>query len=138
MEDKFFDFKNIKHKNIADENFKRIDSALKNGIAVNKETGMPYFTGYANTTLYDCDQYFEGIIQIYMGWDTKYIINAVKIYLEFQQDNGFSKRAIQNGYSGEEDHEMVKPFLSQISFLCLKKDKNLDWMDEKIFKKNIP
>ena len=29
-------------------------------------TGMKYFTGYAYKTLYDWDQYFESIVQIYM------------------------------------------------------------------------
>lgn len=121
------------NKYLTKDEFEHIQKLMSRGLVVNDETGLKHFTGYHNTTLYDWDQYFEGIAQIYMGWDTKYIINAVKIYLMYQQENGFSKRAIQNGYTGEEDFEMVKPFLSQIALLCLDKDKNLDWVNEEIF-----
>lgn len=118
---------------IADSELKHVREMLDKGLVKNDETGLVHFTGYQNTTLYDWDQYFEGIVQLYAGWETKYMQNAIKIYLLHQQENGFSKRAIQNGYSGEEDYEMVKPFLSQIALLCFSKDKNLDWMDEDIF-----
>lgn len=120
---------------IKEEELKHVREMLDRGIVKNEETGLLHFTGYQNTTLYDWDQYFEGIVQLYAGWDTKYMKNAVKIYLLHQQEDGFSKRAIQNGYSGEEDYEMVKPFLSQIVLLCYEKDKNLDWVDEDILEK---
>lgn len=120
---------------IKDEELRHVREMLDRGIVRNEETGLLHFTGYQNTTLYDWDQYFEGIVQLYAGWDTKYMKNAVRIYLSHQQEDGFSKRAIQNGYSGEEDYEMVKPFLSQIVLLCYSKDKNLDWVDEMIFEK---
>lgn len=112
---------------------KHVREMLDKGIVRNEATGLLHFTGYQNTTLYDWDQYFEGIVQIYCGWSTEYMKNAIRIYLLYQEENGFSKRAIQNGYSGEEDYEMVKPFLSQLALLCLSKDKNMDWMDEEIF-----
>ncbi len=113
----------------------RIEKLMENGLAVNKETGLAYYTGYANTTLYDWDQYFEGIVQLYMGQDTVRMRNAVLVYLAFQQEDGFTKRAIQNGYSGEEDFEMVKPFLSQITLLCLRHDGHLDWLEEENYRK---
>lgn len=120
---------------IKEQELGHIQKMLECGIATNEETGLSYFTGYQNTTLYDWDQYFEGIVQLYAGWNTMYMKNAVKIYLFHQDESGFSKRAVQNGYSGEEDFEMVKPFLSQIVLLCLSKDNNLDWVDDEIFAK---
>lgn len=123
----------MKNNYLTKEEQLRINELMKHGIVVNEGTNLTHFTGYSNTTLYDWDQYFEGVLQLYMGWDTSYMQNAVLIYLKYQQQNGFSKRAIQNGYSGEEDYEMVKPFLSQITLLCLKKDGQLDWLDEECF-----
>lgn len=126
-------FSNFHNKYLTRDDEIRINKLMENGIVVNDTTGLTHFTGYSNTTLYDWDQYFEGVVQIYMGWDTKYMQNAVLIYLQCQQEDGFTKRAIQNGYSGEEDYEMVKPFLSQITLLCLKQDSQIDWMNEEMF-----
>ncbi len=120
-------------RSINEQELNHVRKMLERGIVQNEGTGLLHFTGYQNTTLYDWDQYFEGIVQLYAGWDTKYMINAIKIYLQYQEQNGFSKRAIQNGYSGEEDYEMVKPFLSQLVLLCYSKDGNLDWVDHEIF-----
>lgn len=120
---------------INEQELDHVREMLNRGIVKNETTGLLHFTGYQNTTLYDWDQYFEGIVQLYAGWDTEYMKNAVKIYLLHQEESGFSKRAIQNGYSGEEDFEMVKPFLSQIVLLCYSRDKNLDWVDREIFDK---
>lgn len=122
-------------RSLSKEERQRIDGLMKRGIVENEVTGLTHFTGYSNTTLYDWDQYFEAITQLYMGWGTQYIKNAVLIYLLCQQENGFTKRAIQNGYSGEEDYEMVKPFLSQITLLCLKWDGNTDWLDGEMFER---
>lgn len=120
---------------INEQDLQHVREMLEKGIVKNEETGLLHFTGYQNTTLYDWDQYFEGIVQLYAGWETDYMKNAVKIYLMYQDENGFSKRAIQNGYSGEEDYEMVKPFLSQIVLLCYQKDGNIDWVDQELFVK---
>lgn len=107
---------------------------MQRGILKNEQTGYLYYTGYAYATLYDWDQYFEGLLQLYMGWGTNYLRNTVKIFLEYEEENGFTKRAINNfpivGENSEEDHEMVKPFLSQITRLCLKYDGHLDWLTE--------
>lgn len=121
--------------NINERERKHVMEMLERGLVKNEDTGLVHFTGYQNTTLYDWDQYFEGIVQLYAGWDTEYMKNAVRIYLQYQEESGFSKRAIQNGYSGEEDDEMVKPFLSQIVLLCNSKDHNMDWVDKEIFKR---
>jgi hypothetical protein len=41
---------------------------MERGVLVETDTGRAYFTGYSYKTLYDWDQYFEAIVQIYMGW----------------------------------------------------------------------
>ncbi len=43
------------------------DSLMNKGILQDTDTKKLYFTGYAYKTLYDWDQYFESIVQIYMG-----------------------------------------------------------------------
>ncbi len=124
---------------ISPEEKAELDRLMRNGLQKNEQTGLPYFTGYDYATLYDWDQYFEGIVQLYMGWGTQYLRNAVRIFLEYQEENGFTKRAINNspiaGIASEEDHEMVKPFLSQITLLCLKYDGELSWVDDKIYER---
>lgn len=124
---------------IADDVRQRLDRLMRNGIKRNERTGLEFFTGYDYATLYDWDQYFEGLVQLYMGWGTKYLRNTVMIFLEHQEDNGFTKRAINNsalvGIPSEEDHEMVKPFLSQIALLCLRYDGALEWLDGRYFER---
>lgn len=115
------------------EKKKELDDLMQRGIQTNEVTGLPYFTGYAYATLYDWDQWFEGLVQLYMGWGTEYLRNTVKIFLAYQEENGFTRRAVNNspivGIASEEDHEMVKPFLSQITLLCLKYDGHLSWLE---------
>ena len=41
------------------------DSLMRLGILKDDATGLPYFTGYSYNVLYDWDQYFEAIVQIY-------------------------------------------------------------------------
>jgi hypothetical protein len=50
---------------------------MERGIFADPDTGRDYFTGYACQTLYGWDQYFEAIVQIYMGWPSTYIRNGV-------------------------------------------------------------
>ena len=69
--------------------FESIDTLMQNGILMEDVSGLQYFTGYEYKTLYDWDQYFEAIVQIYMGWPSDYIRNGVIIFLQNQQDNGF-------------------------------------------------
>ena len=118
---------------------KELQELMERGIQKNERTGLAYFTGYEYATLYDWDQYFEGLVQLYMGWGTEYLRNTVRIFLAYQEENGFTKRAINNsptvGIASEEDHEMVKPFLSQIALLCLRYDGHLSWLDRALYEK---
>ena len=65
-----------------------VQSLMERGILVEPDTGRTYFTGYSYKTLYDWDQYFEAIGQIYMGWPTDYIRNGVTIFLDHQRESG--------------------------------------------------
>lgn len=129
----------IAEASLTSEKKEELNNLMQKGIQKNEHTGIVYFTGYSYTTLYDWDQYFEGLVQLYMGWGTQYLRNAVKIFLAYQEDNGFTKRAINNsptvGIASEEDFEMVKPFLSQITLLCLKYDGELSWLEEEHYEK---
>ena len=113
------------------KNFERINSMMKEkGVLTDKGTGLQYYTGYSYATLYDWDQYFEAIIQSYMGWDMVYAKNAVNIFLRSQRADGFIGRSVPPG--GEfEAGEMVKPFLAQTAYFICKKEKNFDWLTEK-------
>lgn len=126
--------RDIANRSLKQEEKEELDQLMRRGIQKNNRTGLEFFTGYSYATLYDWDQYFEGLIQLYMGWGTKYLINTVKIFLKYQDEKGFTKRAINNfatvGVHCEESLEMVKPFLSQITYLCYQYDGNLSWMGE--------
>ena len=50
------------------KNLSDVQSLMERGIVIEPDTGRTYFTGYSYKTLYDWDQYFEAIVQIYMGW----------------------------------------------------------------------
>lgn len=62
------------------------DSLMRLGILKDEATGLPYFTGYSYNVLYDWDQYFEAIVQIYMGWPSEYIKNGVLLFLQNQHE----------------------------------------------------
>ena len=116
----------------------RLESLMWNGVLLNEETGRRFFTGYKYRTLYDWDQYFEGILQLYMGWSTEYLANAVLIFLDDMKPDGFIRRCINmemQTYSEQEYKEMVKPFLAQITLLCYKKDGHVNWLGEFYYKK---
>ncbi len=99
---------------------------MRQGIFTDSDTGRDYFTGYAYKTLYDWDQYFEAIVQVYMGWDSQYIRNGVTIFLDHQQENGLISRSVpSNPYH---DPEHVKPFLAQIAILVQRAFGELDWI----------
>ena len=65
-----------------------------NGIQTDPKTGKNYFTGYSYKQLYDWDQYFETMVQLYLGWDTGYAKNGIEIFLDYQDDDGFSPRGV--------------------------------------------
>jgi putative isomerase len=99
---------------------------MQRGIFTDADTGRDYFTGYDYKTLYDWDQYFESIVQIYMGWPSTYIKNGVTIFLDHQQPSGMISRSVpSNEYHGPEH---VKPFLSQIAVLVERFYGETDWI----------
>ena len=125
------------------DDFARIEKLMKKGIHKDEKTGREYFTGYSYNTLYDWDQYFDAIVQLYLDWDTKYIKNGIKIFLDHQREDGFIMRRIQapitpeekakispeiTHITEEENKEMIKPFLSQIIFLLYKHERDLTWL----------
>lgn len=104
----------------------RIDKLMKRGILTEPVTGRKYFTGYSYETLYDWDQYFESIVQIYMGWPGDYIRNAVLIFLDNQKESGMIVRSVPgNEYH---DNEHVKPFLAQQCILYYKAYGDIQWI----------
>ena len=78
-------------------------------------TGLGYFTGYSYHTLYDWDQYFETLVQLYLGWGPEPALNGVRIFLSRQRGDGFIARSVPS--TPTHDFEHVKPFLCQIVVL---------------------
>ena len=105
------------------------DSLMRLGILKDETTGLPYFTGYSYNVLYDWDQYFEAIVQIYMGWPSEYIKNGVQLFLQNQREDGFIARSVPSNPSHDNEH--VKPFLSQIALLAVLEYGEKDWILEK-------
>lgn len=108
------------------KNHSELNDLMKNGIFKDDGSGLEYFTGYAYKTLYDWDQYFEAIVQIYMGWPSEYISNGVVIFLQNQLPTGFIARSVPG--SEWHDNEHVKPFLAQISYMVYKAYGKKDWI----------
>lgn len=108
------------------KDFAEMDEMMQKGILMEPISGLAYFTGYEYKTLYDWDQYFEAIIQIYMGWPSVYIRNGVVIFLQNQRDDGFIARSVPS--SEWHDPEHVKPFLAQIALLVYRAYGELDWI----------
>jgi putative isomerase len=103
-----------------------IQALMERGILTDTDTGRQYFTGYSYKTLYDWDQYFESIVQIYMGWPADYIKNGVLIFLDHQQDSGLISRSVPSNACHDPEH--VKPFLTQIAMLVYRAYGELDWI----------
>lgn len=108
------------------------EALMRRGIFTEPDTGRPYFTGYSYQTLYDWDQFFEAIVQIYMGWPADTIKNGVTIFLDHQKPSGLISRSVpSNAYH---DPEHVKPFLAQIALLVKEAYGEVDWiLDEHYF-----
>jgi hypothetical protein len=116
------------------KNLSGIDTLMKKGIFKDDVSGLKYFTGYSYKTLYDWDQYFESIVQIYMGWPSDYIKNGVIIFLQNEKESGFIARSVPG--SEWHDNEHVKPFLAQISYMVYKAYGEKDWiLNENYFPK---
>ena len=113
-----------------------IDSLKKmvdGGVFLDEKTGRKYFTGYQYKTLYDWDQYFETIVQMYLGYDTKMAINGLLVFLDCQREDGFIVRLNQVTDPGCDSEEHAKPFLAQIALMILKKDGQIPWLTDKYY-----
>lgn len=102
------------------------EELMRRGILRDEDTGREYFTGYSYKTLYDWDQYFEALVQIYMGWPSTYIKNGVMIFLDHQQESGLISRSVPSNEWHDPEH--VKPFLAQIALLVYRAYGELDWI----------
>jgi len=102
------------------------EALMRRGIFEEPDTKRHYFTGYEYKTLYDWDQYFESIVQIYMGWPSEYIRNGVTIFLDHQQDSGLISRSVPSNSFHDPEH--VKPFLAQIAVLVIKNYGETKWV----------
>jgi len=115
--------------------FEELNNLMQNGINTHVN-GKAYYTGYSYKALYDWDQYFEAIVQIYMGWDTKYIKNGIEIFLDDQEESGFIVRVtpVNKQFPGERD-EHAKPFFAQILLLLLNHEGNIEWFTQEYYVK---
>lgn len=109
------------------------EALMKKGIFRDDDTGRDYFTGYAYKTLYDWDQYFEAIVQIYMGWPANYIKNGVTIFLDHQEESGMIARSVPSNQFHGAEH--VKPFLAQIAMLVFDNYDDREWLTKEYFMK---
>lgn len=108
------------------------DSLMKKGIMQDQDTKKNYFTGYNYKTLYDWDQYFESIVQLYMGKPSTCIINGVTIFLDHQRADGLIVRAVPEN---RKRNEHVKPFLCQIALLVFDNYHETAWLNEFYFQR---
>ncbi len=104
-----------------------LDSLMRRAIITDSITGLQIYTPasiYKGN--YDWDSYFQAIVQIYMGWPSKYIKNGVLLFLENQDKSGFIPRCIPADTWSVKEH--VKPFLAQICYLVYKAYGEKDWI----------
>ena len=116
---------------------KEMDETLRTrGVQTDPKTNKEYCSGYSYGQLYDWDQYFESIVQFYLGWDTKFPKNTVSIFLDYQDEAGFIPRGVGHSNGCEEqNHEHVKPFLAQIALLIYNKDSSLEFLTDEYYQK---
>ena len=93
----------------------QLEEWVARGFMNDPKTGLGYFTGYSYATLYDWDQYFEGLTLLYLGHGPERLQNAVRIFLAHQRADGFIARSVPS--TPAHDFEHVKPFLGQIACL---------------------
>lgn len=108
------------------------DSLMKKGIMQDSATKKNYFTGYDYKTLYDWDQYFEAIVQIYMGKPAEHIINGVTIFLDHEHPDGLIVRSVPEA---RKRNEHIKPFLCQIALLVFNNYNETAWLNEFYFQR---
>ena len=117
------------------KDFERINEMMhQKGVFIDTDcgTGKEYYTGYEYATLYDWDQYFESIVQLYLGWESTYARNGVEIFLELQKESGHIQRSSKG--VDIQISENVKPFLAQIALLIYNRDGNLDFLKANDFR----
>ncbi len=112
-----------------------INDLMKRGICSLSEGGPKFYTGYVDRILFDWDQYFESILQIYMGWSSDLIKNGVLIFLDTQQSNGLITRSVPPLPPDENEH--VKPFLAQIINLVRYVYQEDGWLTDSYYKKLV-
>lgn len=104
--------------------FHMLNYHMPQGVHLMNPERIPFFTGYPDATLFDWDQYFEGLIQLYLDWPTVYATNAIRIFLDRQDAAGYIGRAVPDRWPGD----MVKPFLAQLALAAFHKDGHLEWL----------
>ncbi len=110
-----------------------VDELMRHGIQHDPDTGRDYFTGYDYKTLYDWDQYFEAIAQIYLGWEPKYIINGITIFLDHIRPDGLISRSVPSNEFHDPEH--VKPFLAQSCLLVRDYYGDMSWLTADYYSK---
>lgn len=91
---------------------------------------LPFFTGYECGRLYGWDQYFEGILQCYAGWDLTYIQNSLKLFLNQTDKEGYIPRTLPEVWWGQFH---AQPFLAQQAVLLLRNGDDLAWFSPEYF-----
>jgi putative isomerase len=112
---------------------RRMVELMRGGIRTledNSAPDKPYFTGYSYGRLYDWDQYFEAILQLYGGFEHTYIRNAIILFLENQAPDGHVVRSLPKAFWFR---DMVKPFLAQMTLLLVKAGDDLAWFTPELF-----
>lgn len=94
------------------------------------DDNRPFFTGYDNGRLFGWDQYFEGILQIYAGWELTYLRNSLKLFLERVNERGFIPRTLPVVWWGM---VQAQPFLAQQAVLLWRAGDDLHWFFPEYF-----
>ncbi len=92
--------------------------------------GLPYFTGYKDGKVFDWDQYFEAILQLYAGFEHTYIRNVVTLFLNSQERSGHTVRTFPRAFWFQ---DMAKPFLAQSTLLLARAGDDMEWFTPELF-----
>jgi len=120
------------------------DLMVKDGIRYYDKAKKYCYSGYGDN-LFDWELYFDSIVLEYFGAE-EYAINAFRIFLNFQKENGFIPRHIYIGEEYEdipsawrlfENEEHCKPFLCQIALLVSRIKGDISWFSLEEVKKLI-
>lgn len=104
-----------------------LDTLMRKAITTDPKTGLQFYCpGPLYRGDYDWDSYFDAIVQIYMGWPSKYIKDGVLIFLDNENDSGFIPRSIPA--DKWDIKEQCKPFLAQIAYLVYEAYGEKNWI----------